>query len=219
MTRRYHAVGNQISQYIYDAGLSPGTRLPGEIDLARLCGVSRPVLREALVAMEVTGDLERNRSGAFVGVPKPISLGFHSGPSPFEILRARILIEGSTATNAATFASALDLSKMEQTMRQIETELAQDASSLALDRQFHLAVAEASKNSAITAIVDGLWSQMFAPKYHQLSYQVNLRRSRIAALQGQKAVFQAIAGRNPQHARRTMKTHLQHLEIRLLESE
>ena len=50
--RRYQEVASRISRYIAEKGLEPGARLPGEIDLAKICGVSRPTIREAMVALE-----------------------------------------------------------------------------------------------------------------------------------------------------------------------
>ena len=59
--RRYQEVAARISRYIAEKGLEPGSRLPGEIDLAKICGVSRPTIREAMVALEIAGELEIRR--------------------------------------------------------------------------------------------------------------------------------------------------------------
>ncbi len=218
MRKRYQAIRNSIVQYIGEADLGPGARLPGEIDLAKLCGVSRPVLREALVALEVTGEVERNRTGIYVRGSTAVLLSFPSGPSAFEILRARILIESATAAQAAAFASARDLSKIEQVLHQMACEPTYGTNELDIDEQFYLTIANASHNTAMIAIVDGLWKQMFASKYDHHSYLGTLRCHRMAILREREVVFASIAGRDPQEARRAMKTHLQHLEMRLLEN-
>src|SRR5579862_7872870 len=95
--RRYQEIAGRISRYIAENRLEPGARLPGEIDLAKVCVVSRPTIREAMVALEIAGELEiRSGSGAYVReAVNPMSLVLDSGPGPFELLRARILIEGS----------------------------------------------------------------------------------------------------------------------------
>src|ERR1700761_8095670 len=105
--RRYQEIAARISRYIAENRLEPGARLPGEIDLAKVCGVSRPTRRERLVALEIGGALEiRSGSGAYVReAVNPMSLVLDSGPGPFELLRARILIEGEIAADAALYAS------------------------------------------------------------------------------------------------------------------
>jgi GntR family transcriptional repressor for pyruvate dehydrogenase complex len=62
--RRYQEVAARISRYVAEHGLLPGSRLPGEIDLAKVCGVSRPTIREAMVALEIAGELEIRSAGA-----------------------------------------------------------------------------------------------------------------------------------------------------------
>src|SRR5579875_1226299 len=116
--RRYQEVAARISRYIAEHGLQPGARLPGEIDLAKVCGVSRPTIREAMVALEIAGELEiRSGSGAYVrAAVNPMSLVLDSGPGPFELRKARLLIEGEIAADAALYASASDLSKIEKTL-------------------------------------------------------------------------------------------------------
>ena len=218
MRQRYQVIRNTIVQYIGAYALGPGARLPGEIDLAKLCGVSRPVLREALVALEVSGEVERGRRGIYLKESKGILLSFPSDPSPFEILRARILVESATAAQAALFASARDLSNIEQVIRQMAHEPTQDLDLLRLDEQFHLTIARASHNTAMTAIIDGLWRQMFASGCSNLDYIATIRQNRFAIHREREIIFASIAGRNPSDSRRAMKTHLQHLETRLLES-
>src|SRR6201996_3700728 len=118
--RRYQEIAGRISRYIAEHSLGAGARLPGEIELAKVCGVSRPTIREAMVALEIAGELEiRSGSGAYVReAVNPISLVLDSGPGPFELLRARILIEGEIASDAALSASASDLTKIEKTLQQ-----------------------------------------------------------------------------------------------------
>jgi len=72
-----------------------------------------------MVALEIAGELEiRSGSGAYVRrAVNPMSLVLDSGPGPFELLRARLLIEGEIASDAALYASAGDLTKIEKTLQ------------------------------------------------------------------------------------------------------
>lgn len=215
--RRYQEIAARISRYVAEHGLEPGARLPGEIDLARICGVSRPTIREAMVALEIAGELEiRSGSGAYVREAiNPMSLVLDSGPGPFELLRARILIEGEIASEAALSASTSDLTRIEKTLQDMRRHVQNKTNAQVSDRQFHVAMGEAAKNSVLTSIVDGLWAGMFAPMYHRLSQRAGLDRHQAEALVDHEAIFGAIAGRNPNEARRAMRRHLQHVEEHL----
>lgn len=215
--RRYQEIAARISRYIAEHGLEPGARLPGEIDLAKVCGVSRPTIREAMVALEIAGELEiRSGSGAYVRESvNPMSLVLDSGPGPFELLRARILIEGEIAADAALYASASDLQKIEKTLQQMRKMVQSKTNAQVSDRQFHVAIGEAAKNSVLASIVDGLWAGMFAPMYHRLSQRAGLDLHQEAALKDHEEIYAAISGRNPNDARRAMRRHLQHVEEHL----
>lgn len=215
--RRYQEIAARISRYIAEHHLEPGARLPGEIDLAKVCGVSRPTIREAMVALEIAGELEiRSGSGAYVReAVNPMSLVLDSGPGPFELLRARILIEGEIAADAALYASASDLAKIEKTLEQMRKMVASKNNAQVSDRQFHVAIGEAAKNSVLASIVDGLWAGMFAPMYHRLSLRAGLEKHQAAALEDHEEIFAAISARNPNEARRAMRRHLHHVEEHL----
>jgi DNA-binding FadR family transcriptional regulator len=219
--RRYQEVAARISRYVAEHGLVPGSRLPGEIDLAKVCGVSRPTIREAMVALEIAGELEiRSGSGAYVReAVNPMSLVLDSGPGPFELLRARLLIEGEIASDAALYASAGDLAKIEKTLQSMRRLVLSKTNAQVSDRQFHVAIGEAAKNSVLASIVDGLWAGMFAPMYHRLSQRAGLDRHQAEALEDHEAIFTAIAERNPNEARRAMRRHLYHVEEHLTSDE
>ena len=215
--RRYQEIAGRISRYIAENGLQPGARLPGEIDLAKVCGVSRPTIREAMIALEIAGELEiRSGSGAYVReAVNPMSLVLDSGPGPFELLRARLLIEGETAADAALYASTGDISKIEKTLEQMRRLVDGKVNAQVSDRQFHVSIGEAAKNSVLASIINGLWAGMFAPMYHRLSVRAGLEQHQAAALEDHEAIFKAIATRDPNEARRAMRRHLQHVEEHL----
>jgi DNA-binding FadR family transcriptional regulator len=215
--RRYQEIAGRISRYVAEHNLQPGARLPGEIELAKVCGVSRPTIREAMIALEIAGELEiRSGSGAYVReAVNPMSLVLDSGPGPFELLRARLMIEGETAADAALYASASDLNKIEKTLEQMRRMVASKINAQVSDRQFHVAIGEAAKNSVLASIINGLWAGMFAPMYHRLSVRAGLDQHQAAALEDHEAIFKAIAARDPNEARRAMRRHLQHVEEHL----
>src|SRR4029450_1039483 len=97
--RLYRQVADQLRALIDGGEYVVGSRLPTERDLAEQLKVSRPTVREALIALEVQGRVRiRVGSGIYVSEPAALaplmpSLAVIEGP--FELLRAREFIEGA----------------------------------------------------------------------------------------------------------------------------
>src|SRR6202049_273609 len=100
--RLYLQIADQVRSLIEAGEFTPGSRLPAERELAKRFGVSRPSLREALIALEVQGYVDvRPGSGIVVTKPnsaKPDGLG---DEGRLEILRARTFIGGGVAAEGA----------------------------------------------------------------------------------------------------------------------
>src|SRR6187397_1893441 len=107
--RLYRQIADQIRTLIKSGEFPAGARLPPERDLAKQLGVSRPSVREALIALEVEGLVEvRIGSGIYVlrrgRDAAPAVDVEHAGAGPFELLRARYVIETECAALAARSA-------------------------------------------------------------------------------------------------------------------
>src|SRR5947208_14331864 len=117
--RLYRQIADQIAALIEKGEYGKGQRLPPERDLARQLGVSRPSVREALIALEVEGYVEvRVGSGVYVvGAPratKTPALPADSGP--FELIKARWLIEAECAALAAKNATKSQVRAVEEAL-------------------------------------------------------------------------------------------------------
>src|SRR4051812_25712911 len=120
--RLYRQIAEQIRALIRAGEYQPGGRLPPERDLARQLGVSRPTVREALIALEVEGLVEvRVGSGIYVRPPnganghaKANGHGAHLPGEwgPLELMRARELVEGEVAALAARHARKAQIGAM-----------------------------------------------------------------------------------------------------------
>ena len=65
--RLYEQVAGQVTELVARGEFKPGDRLPPERDLAKVLGVSRPTVREAMIALEMAGLVEvRVGAGTFV---------------------------------------------------------------------------------------------------------------------------------------------------------
>src|SRR5471032_1431361 len=102
--RLYRQIADQILALIAHGEFTPGERLPPERDLAQQLGVSRPSLREALIALEIAGSVEiRQGSGVYVcrALERSSNATAALGESPSELMQARAVLEGSVIVLAA----------------------------------------------------------------------------------------------------------------------
>ena len=110
--RLYRQIAEQLSALIASGEFAEGARLPSERELAAQLGVSRPSVREALIALELAGKVAvRVGAGVFVAARRPTVVAdpTSEGHGPFELLRARRLVEGEIAMEAALHAIPEDL--------------------------------------------------------------------------------------------------------------
>ena len=209
--RLYRQIADQIRGLIRSGEFPAGSRLPPERDLARQLGVSRPSVREALIALEVEGMVEvRIGSGIYVlaGNGKPPSTEPEAAAGPFELLRARYVIEGECAALAAKSAKRLQVQAIEDALADMEREMVDTRQPLSADRVFHLRIAEATGNGALVAVVKMLWEERTGPLYKQLEHHYDSPALWNAAMAEHRAVLKAIAQHDADGARSAMQRHL-----------
>jgi len=219
--RLYRQIADQIRRLIRSGEFGPGARLPPERDLARQLGVSRPSVREALIALEVEGLVDvRIGSGIYVRGAAPDgapAVHLRAGPDdapadavagPFELLRARYVVEAECAALAARSARAPQLRALEAALDAMERELAAGRRPLGDDRAFHHGIAEATGNGALVEVVELLWSERGGALYRQLEHHYDSLDLWHAALAEHRVVLAAIAARDADAARIAMQRHL-----------
>ena len=212
--RLYRQIADQIAALIDKGEYRAGSRLPPERDLAKQLGVSRPSVREALIALEVEGYVEvRVGSGVYVMGGRPAASAASSLPEdsgPFELIRARWIIEGECAALAARAATKPQLRAIEDAVDAMEQDKEKGVMPLENDRLFHLRVAEASGNSAMALVVRTLWDQRTGPLFLRLEHHFDTPGLWEVAIREHRAVLEAIARKNPAAARSAMRHHMDH---------
>jgi DNA-binding FadR family transcriptional regulator len=160
--RLYRQIAGQIAALIDNGEFAAGSRLPAERELAALLDVSRTSVREAIISLEIAGRVEvRVGSGIFVAEPGAAQIVglVDEGPSPFELLAARRLIEGEVAALAARTSKKTDIAALRGTIERMR-EFAENFSKRdAADREFHVRIAAATGNGSLALVVEGLWQQ------------------------------------------------------------
>jgi DNA-binding FadR family transcriptional regulator len=228
--RLYEQVAGQVTDLVARGEFKPGDRLPPERDLAKLLGVSRPTVREAMIALEIAGLVEvRVGAGAFVTVKAKNGttngrLFEGAGSSPLELIAARRTIEPEVAALAAQLGTPTEIAAIAETVKLIAA--AQDTPShRAADHQFHVCIALASHNSVLTAIVDECWAEMYSPMFERMGAITGLIAARCSPQQRDttvaehQAVYRAIAAHDPEAARAAMDAHLIGVEAILVGGE
>jgi DNA-binding FadR family transcriptional regulator len=212
--RLYQQVAERIRHQIQSGSLATGDRLPAEKDLAHKLGVSRPVVREALVALEIAGFVEiRTGSGTYIcNRGKLLSPMLDAGPGPFELLHARLLIEGEVASEAAMVATDEDLKAIEGTIHEMEKLIHAGDPSRGADQKFHVLIANISGNSVLAELVSNLWQGMFSPMFYKMSELTGFIANQELALAEHRAIFAALATHDPVGARAAMRRHLKSVE-------
>jgi DNA-binding FadR family transcriptional regulator len=209
--RLYRQIADQIRTLIKSGEYHAGARLPPERDLAKQLGVSRPSVREALIALEVEGLVEvRIGSGIYVRAPAdaPPAGPTEAAAGPFELLRARYVIEAECAALAAKSAKKQQLEAIEAALVDMEREHADGRQPLSGDRQFHLRIAEATGNGALVHVIKTLWEERTGPLYKQLEHHYDSPGLWETAMSEHRAVVKAIAAHDAAAAKAAMQRHL-----------
>lgn len=215
--RLYQHIADQIRELIQQGGFDVGTRLPPERDLAQQLGVSRPSLREALIALDVEGSVEiRSGSGVYVCTPpeRPTRDTLALGESPSELMQARAALEGSVIVLACARVTEDALERLRSILADMRTEVLRRRSPVEPDRLFHLTVAEMTGNSVLVRLVGELFDERHSPISTKLRSRYENTRTWNMALKEHEAILRALEARDPLVAESAMRAHLKMSEER-----
>ena len=210
--RLSRAVSEQIRDLIKTEKIKPGEQLPSESELARLIGVSRPTVREAvksLVSLNIV-EIQRGR-GTFV-TQRP---GLHSDPLGLEfvpeknihtyLIEFRQMIEPQVARLAAERADKRDVDALEQCLERMKEGLKLHEVHLANELDFHRTIAESARNPVVVRIVP-MVLEAIRRTYHDAP---RTSQDHGAAYEEHIAVLDAIRRGDPDTAERAMHRHLE----------
>lgn len=218
--RLYQQVAEKLAAAIAAGEYPAGTRLPAERKLAERFDVSRPTVREAIIALEIAGCVEV-KGGSGVYVVDGDAAAFQATDSdidPFEILQARIMFEGEAAALAARQMTDEEVEELEGILREMIAENATDAKAEVADEKFHLHVARGTHNDAVVSVCEHLWqlrnnstvSARILEKVRQVGSKPRIEEHR--------KILEAIKRRDAEAARSAMRDHLQRVVQQLLDA-
>ncbi len=222
--RIYKKIAEGIKEKINNNTYPVGSRLPPERDLSIQLAVSRASVREAVIALEVSGWVDvKIGSGVYVkknnhlndvhGVnrihPKLVAhLNESKEITPFELLQARLLIEPEVAALAAASRSEEQLGLIKEAyLMNVEDNLNHSTEHIG-DRLFHIRIAEASNNEAYTFFIRHLLSQQYTELFGRLQQLYTPDDMPLRSQLEHYSVYVAIENKNAYAARRAMCAHL-----------
>ncbi|GAA5110939.1 FCD domain-containing protein [Orbus sasakiae] len=223
--RLYQEIGNELKFLLKIGTYKIGDRLPPERDIAETYNVSRTVVREALIMLELENLVTvKKGSGVYViGLPDD-ELSEHdkqledSDFGPFELLQARQLIESNIAAFAATQivkSEVLELRAILEQERQILADGILDDYSA--DEMFHIAIARATKNSVLESLLTDFWQKRYASKmWNKLHSRIQDHSYRKKWLFDHEKILHALQIRDAKAARQAMWQHLENVKQTLM---
>ncbi|HEY4202536.1 MAG TPA: FadR/GntR family transcriptional regulator [Devosiaceae bacterium] len=223
--RLYQLVARQIAQMIEEHAGEPGWHVPSERELADELGISRPVVREAIIALEMRGIVEvRGRAGIVVLSADAPQASFETirdtGPGPFELLEARLAIEASAAGLAAEKVTPYDLVVLNDCIRHMEAEANVQLLHEKGDRDFHLHIAKMTGNAIIVSMIERLWElRDESPMWRKLHEHIHAPQVRSFWIGDHHAIVAALRMRNPEAAYAAMARHIRNVTAELLKAD
>ncbi|WP_275214707.1 Uxu operon transcriptional regulator [Citrobacter freundii] len=225
--RPYQEVGAMIRDLIVQTPYQPGERLPPEREIAEMLNVTRTVVREALIMLEIKGLVDVRRGAGIYVLDNADAQTIDSTDAnhcndagPFELLQARQLLESNIAEFAALQATREDIVKMRKALQLEERELASSEpnGSESGDMQFHLAIAEATHNSMLVELFRQSWQwRENNPMWIQLHSHLDDTHYRKEWMGDHKQILAALIKKDARAAKLAMWQHLENVKQRLLE--
>ena len=205
--RLFWSIVEKIEASINSGVYSPGSRLPPERELAETFNISRPTVREAIIALEVRNMVEV-KTGSGVYVSKSVNQpSLQEKVNAFEVTQARALIEGEVAAIAATTINEEELARLYQTL--VDMENSQFIA--AADKEFHQIIANSTRNNAMILSVENLWKLRSSTPEIIEDYDSVCSKDNSKTLSEHRAIYQALKSGDATQARNAMHSHFNRL--------
>lgn len=221
--RLYRQVADAIADEIYAGKYKVGARLPTERELARQFKLGRPVIREALIALELFGMVSiRHGAGIYVepwqNQPLKVNI-FDRGVNPFAVIDARLIVEPEVAAAAAVIISDRELLDLRAIIQHMIDSYRDLPSYSFYDREFHITIARAGRNAPLIGVIDCLWALHGVRGYwRQLREYMPRDKLQGERLDEHMAIHSALERHDPDGVRAAMENHLKRAKATLLDA-
>ncbi len=216
----------QIRELILGGSLKPGDRLPPERELAMEMGVSRPVVREAIIRLIEMGYLENLQGkGTFVRSitehyleDRPIHDLINRATALPEIVEVRKIYETWSAATAALRATPKELAQMEEYLGEFEEAKNKGELGHVADANFHLSISYATHNTLLVHLINSIYEMVEKVTYEIGAKMYNDPHSYQDLFDQHLAIFMAIKAKDPDKAYIKMLSHMHYIEEEIRKS-
>jgi GntR family transcriptional repressor for pyruvate dehydrogenase complex len=222
-------VVQQIEILILEGVLSVGDRLPAERELARQFDVSRPILRDALKALEQRGLIvTRHGGGTYVAdvigevFAKPVmDLIVSHRKAAADYLEYRRAVEGIAAEFAARRATNDDRALLAAIMARMEAAHARSdfAEEASIDVEFHTTIGECAHNIVLLHTLRSCYRLLADGVFHNRLAIFSLPGAREELLAQHRAIHDAVTAGDPDSARMASIRHIDFIERSMAEAD
>lgn len=208
-------VAIQLAEELSGGRWQAGEKLPSEAELCKVFNVGRSTLREALKSLSFIGMIRmRAGGGSYVAEKRSTYLDgspllakglLNTEKDVHDFCEARLAIETEVAGLCAERATAQDFKQIEKVVRDMKAAIDAGGEGFSeLDLNFHLAVAEASKNEVLTGLVRHLRESL----QELIEKSLLLPEGLDLAYKQHRALLEVLKQRDAGKARKAMRTHL-----------
>lgn len=214
-------LGDAIIELILDLGLGPQDPLPTEPELMEQLGVGRSSLREAVKWLQARGIVDvRHGTGTYVG-EAPLQalagvLAFRGrrsiqgdGREAREIIEVREALESSLIVTAISRIRPDDLSRLRGVLDEMERASKAGADLSQIDARFHEALFLPLGNETLSQLLRTFWAAV------QVTLVADSQPTPAETVDVHRAIYLAVAARDPQSAAKAMIDHFAEIKSRL----
>ncbi len=222
--RLYQKVAADLKLQIQSDRYQVGDRLPAERLLAEDMNVSRTVVREAIIMLEVEGLVEVIKGSGIHIIAKEavqaatlpnVETGFMTA-GPFELLQARQLVESHIAEFAASQVNKQDIQELMRIQKEARAEdRARDSK---WDKDFHIQVAKATQNSVLVTLIESMWSHREQNPYWLKLHEHVEANAVDSWCTEHEEILRALVRKDPEAAKKAMWQHLENTKLMLFKA-
>ena len=222
---------SQILKEIKAGVYRVGDKLPPELEISQMLGVSRPIIREALSALRLVGILETKKGqGTYVNTNKwatdnekerfLVPAVLDHGVNTFELLEARRIIEPAVAQLALEMMDEENVTKIHNGIQGMEeAENKKDYHSFhEANKKFHYAIVETTRNTSLINYVRSLLDL-----FTESDFGIELRRRYLTgekyiweSIEIHRSIYENLKSRNKRKLQEAFIEHFDQVEKQLL---